>query len=215
MGPDKVTHGHPREAVAERNLQAILDAAEQLLARGEVPAISAVAAEARVSRPTVYAHFPDRRHLVEAVVARTVNGAMEAIAAAEPERGPALEALHRLIAASWAQLSRHEQIRAAAARELSTAAMHRSHQAAIGVLHSLVDRGRGEAAFRTDLPAELLVTATLGLMHAVADAVQTGVLESDAARATARTLIAELWQAPPPASDEPGVHVRPASTVSE
>ncbi len=187
------SHPHPREAVAERNVQAILDGAERLMSRGDQPTISAVAAEAGVSRPTVYAHFPDRRQLVEGVVERTVARAMAAIVAAEPERGPAAAALHRLIAASWEQLSRHEQIAAAAAGELSTEAMHRSHQAAIGTLHRLVDRGCREGAFRSDVPAELLVTGGLGLIHAIAGAVRGGVLDREAAAAAADKLVTELW----------------------
>lgn len=195
------TRSHPREAIAERNLEAILDGAERLITRGDAPTISAVASEAGVSRPTVYAHFPDRRRLVEAVVQRTVERSIQAIAAAEPERGPALQALHRLVAASWEQLSHHEQIAGAAAHELSVDAVHRSHQAAIGTLHRLVERGRSEAAFRTDLPAELLVTAALGLIHAVAEAARAGVLDSDAAGAAADKLITELWRGEAPAED--------------
>ena len=86
MDEAQAPHNHPREAIAERNLEAILDAAERLLARGDAPTISAVASAAGVSRPTVYAHFPDRRRIVEAVVERTVERAMKAIAAAEPDR---------------------------------------------------------------------------------------------------------------------------------
>lgn len=199
MSTWEATHGHPREAVAERNLEAILDGAERLMARGDAPTISAVASEAGVSRPTVYAHFPDRRRLVEAVVQRTVERAMHAIIAAEPEQGPALDALRRLTLASWEQLSRHQQIASAAAGELSTEATHRSHHAAIDALRRLIERGRGGGAFRTDLPAELLVTAALGLVHAVADANRQGVLDSDAAGAAAVTLISELWRGEAPA----------------
>ena len=89
---------HPREAVAERNLEAILDGAERLLARHESPTISAVATEAGVSRPTIYAHFPDRQRLLEALVARTVGRVMEAVDSAQPQCGPALEATARVIA---------------------------------------------------------------------------------------------------------------------
>ncbi|MGH2909381.1 MAG: TetR/AcrR family transcriptional regulator, partial [Solirubrobacteraceae bacterium] len=182
-------HTHPREAVAARNRAAVLDGAERLLSRGDAPSISAVAAEAGVSRPTVYAHFPDRRRLIEAVVERAVGIATEAIAAAEPEWGAALPALRRVIAASWEQLSRHEQIGQAAMSELSTAAIHRSHHAAIKALRRLAKRGRREGAFRTDLPTELLVTGALGLIHAIADGVRGGVLDPGDAGGAADTLV--------------------------
>ena len=184
---------HPREAIAERNVEAILDAAERLMARGDSPSVSAVAAEARVSRPTVYAHFPERRQLVEAVVERTVSHVTSAITSAEPEEGDAAEALRRLVAASWTELSRHELIGQTAARELSADAMHRSHHAALKLLHQLLERGQGDGSFRTDVPAELLVGAALALIHTTADATRHGVLAADAAGKTAEQLISEIW----------------------
>ncbi|HET8981005.1 MAG TPA: TetR/AcrR family transcriptional regulator [Solirubrobacteraceae bacterium] len=191
-GPN-VSRSHPREALAERNVDAILGAAEQLLARGVTPTMSAVAAQAGVSRPTVYAHFPDRTRLVEGVVERAVCRAMTAVATAEPDRGPAIDALHRLITASWEQLSQHERIGEAAQRELSSEAMHRSHHAAIAALQRLVDRGRYEGDFRTDIPAPLLVSGALALIHAIADSIRTGVIAPEAASRTVDKLVTELW----------------------
>lgn len=185
---------HPRQALAERNVEAILDAAERLMARGAAPSVSAVAAQARVSRPTVYAHFPDRSKLIEAVVERTVSHVATALASAQPAHGPAGEALERLVAASWAELGRHEQIGQAAARELSTEAMHRAHHAALTMLHELLERGQADGSFRSDVPAELMVKAALALIHMTADATREGVLAPDAAGATVQELIGALWR---------------------
>ena len=187
---------HPREAVAERNVKAILDAAERLMARGDSPSVSMVATEARVSRPTVYAHFPDRQQLVEAVVERTVSHVTSAIASAEPDEGEAAAALTRVVAASWAELSRHEVIRQAAARELSAEAMHRSHHAALTMLHQLLARGQADGSFRTDVPGPLLVNAALALIHTTADATRHRLLGADLAGAMAERLIDELWRGP-------------------
>lgn len=187
---------HPREAVAERNLEAILDAAERLMSRGEPPTVSAVAVEAQVSRPTVYAHFPDRQQLVEAVVERAVSHVTAAIASAQPAAGSADDALKRLVAASWGELSRHEAIGQAAARELSAEAMHRSHHAALTMLQQLLERGQADGSFRDDVPEALLVSAALALIHATADAVRHGVLAADVAGGTAEQLIGALWGPP-------------------
>jgi AcrR family transcriptional regulator len=89
-----------RRATAERNVAAILDAAEALLARGAAASTSAVAAEAGVSRVTVYAHFPTRESLLEAVVERAVRHATETLAAARLGEGSAIAALERLVAAA-------------------------------------------------------------------------------------------------------------------
>jgi TetR/AcrR family transcriptional regulator, mexCD-oprJ operon repressor len=170
-----------RQAIAERNVGAILDGAERLLERREQPSISSVAAEAGVSRPTVYAHFRDGERLIEALVERAVRRSMAALESAEPERGPPLDALRRVLATSWEELGRNEEIARAAAAELSADAMRRAHGAARGVLLQLVERGRQEGALRTDLPSGWLVTSCLALIHAAAEEVRATELEPKAA----------------------------------
>jgi TetR/AcrR family transcriptional regulator, mexCD-oprJ operon repressor len=192
----ETTSPHPREAIAERNLEAILDGAERLLARHESPSISAVATEAGVSRPTVYAHFPDRQRLLEALVARTVGRVMAAVESAEPERGAAPDAAARLLAASWEHLARHQDMAAASAAELSPDAMRRAHSAARDAILALVQRGRAEATFRNDLPAQWLVTATLALIHGAAEEVRAGSMGSEEALGVLVRSAQELLEGP-------------------
>ena len=164
-----------RRAIAERNVEAILDAVEALLERRAQPTISAVAAEAGVSRPTVYAHFPDRRALLEATVERAVEHAGVALDSAEPGSGDPVEALERVVAAAWRELDRNSAI--AGAVQLDPPALRRTHDAGQRRVRELVDRGRAEGAFRTDLPAEWLVTSFFALMHAAGDEVRAGRLD--------------------------------------
>src|SRR5919201_5514999 len=112
-----------RRATAERNVEAILDAAEALLARGAAASTSAVAAEAGVSRVTVYAHFPTREALLEAVVERVVHRATAAIDAVAIEEGAPLEALERLVGAAWGELERNRAVAQAASEQLNPAAL--------------------------------------------------------------------------------------------
>ena len=181
-----------RQAIAQRNVELILDAAERVLARGEQANISTVATVAGVSRPTVYAHFDDREQLIEALVERTVRRTMAALESAEPDRGPASNALERLLAASWEQLARHQDLAHAAAGELSTDAMRRAHHDARAVIAKLIERGRREGAFRTDLNAGWLVTTVLALIHAAAESVRAGELASDDALAALSLTITGL-----------------------
>lgn len=174
-------NANSKQATAERNLEAILDAAERLLADGKTATISAVATESKVSRVTVYAHFEDRQRLLEAVVERAVRRVMEAIAPAKTDEGPAVEALERLIAASWQELARNWAIRRASAAELSADAMHRVHGHAHRTIQALVERGREDGSFRSDVPVGWLVTSLLALIHAAADEVREGRLESEVA----------------------------------
>jgi AcrR family transcriptional regulator len=172
------THQH---AVAQRNIDAVLDAAERLLQSRRQPNISAVAAEAGLSRPTVYAHFSDRTRLVEAVVERAVTRAVAEIDAIEPDRGPAPGALERVIQTSWEQLAHSSAVADAAASELSADAMRRAHLKGRRRVRELTDRGRAEGAFRTDVPAGWLVTSFFALVHAARDEVAAGELTHEEA----------------------------------
>lgn len=172
-----------RSAVAERNVEAILDAVEVLLERRSQASITAVANEAGVSRVTVYAHFRTREELLEAVLERAVQRASVALEAAEPDRGPPLDALDRVIAAAWRELDRNRSIAQATAEQLSPAAMRRTHEAAHAprLIRRLVERGRQEGTFRTDLPADWLVTSCFALMHACGDEVRADRMAASAA----------------------------------
>ncbi len=184
-----------RRAIAERNIEAILDAAERLLERRAQASIAGVAAEAGVSRVTVYAHFATRDELLEAVVARAVGRATVALDAARPEHGPPLEALDRVIAAGWRELDRNRAIAQASAELLSPAALARAHEAAQGRIRALLERGRAAGAFRTDLPADWLVTSTFALMHACGEEVRARRIDPAAALEMLATTIRDMLTA--------------------
>ncbi len=185
-----------RHAIAERNVGAILDGAQRVLQRGEQVSISGVAAEAGVSRPTVYAHFPDLERLLEALVERTVRRTMAAVESAEPDRGHAIDALQRLLASSWEELSRHADIARASAADLSADAMQRAHHTARTVIRRLIERGRREGVFRTDVAVSWLVTTCLALIHAAAEEVRTGELSSKAALDALLVTVLDLFTRP-------------------
>src|SRR6478672_5277769 len=90
-----------RRAVADRNRAAILDAVEQLLTERQPLTMVALATAAGVSRPTLYAHFKTLGEVMGAAVERAVLDSLTALEAAEPDVGPADEALGRMVEASW------------------------------------------------------------------------------------------------------------------
>ncbi len=178
-----------RRAIADRNVQAILDAAEELLRQQAPVTIAAVAAQAGVSRVTVYAHFATGEALLEAVVERAVGLATAALAATEPQTGPPAEALARLVAVGWRELGRNAAMAEAAAARLSADAMARSHQAAHQQVAELVSRGRRDGTFRADVPESWLVTCCFALFHSCADEVRAGRLDpADAERVLTITI---------------------------
>jgi TetR/AcrR family transcriptional regulator, mexCD-oprJ operon repressor len=164
--------------VPERNVEATLGAAEDLLERRAPATIAAVASEAGVSRVTVYAHFPTREQLLEALVQR----ATASLEAAQPDAGSAVAALERMVAGSLEELGHHVAIAQAAAQELSPDTLRRAHETSLAAMRRLVERGRRTGEFRTDLPADWQVTSFYALLHAAGEDVQRG--RADAATAS-------------------------------
>jgi AcrR family transcriptional regulator len=182
-----------RRAAAERSVEAILDAAERLLATGAEASTSAVAAAAGVSRVTLYSHFPTRPALLEAVAERVVSHAAEAIAAAELARGDPSEALARLIEAAWGKLDRNLQVVAVGRAELSPDALRRAHEQIDAPILALIKRGRRSGAFRRDVPLTWLLATYYALMHAAVDELNAGRLTgAEALPILKRTITAAL-----------------------
>ncbi len=154
-----------RQATARRNAEAILDAAERLLARRTPLSVVAIAAEAGVSRPTLYAHYGSITEIVEAAVERSVVASLTAFEQAQPEDGAADQALLRMAEASWSQLGRYAALARGAGEHLTPGALHRTHEAMLAPLAALIERGRREGTFRTDVPAEWLLTLYFALVH--------------------------------------------------
>jgi len=179
--------------VATRNVEAILDAAGELLELEGHATISAVAAAAGVSRVTVYAHFPTWEALLEAAVERAVRHTTAALEAARPQDGPPGEALERLLAIGWQQLAGNQAMAQAVAELLPPEAVTRTHQAAHQTIASLLARGQADGSFRSDLPASWLVPATIALIHACNDAVRTGQIESGDALRILTTSVRDLF----------------------
>ena len=187
-----------RQAVAARNVGAILDAAEALIVAGAPLNFSALAANAGVSRPTVYSHFPGRAELVGAVMERSVRRAVAAIESAGPGEGSPPEALERVIRSAWGQLARHHEIARALGSEVPAGSMHAAHRDALALFERIVARGRSDGSFRKDLPVVWLVNACVGLMHAAASAVQGGQMRDRAARDALAVSVIDLCVGPAP-----------------
>jgi TetR/AcrR family transcriptional repressor of mexCD-oprJ operon len=181
--------------VADRNVEAILDAAEDLLQQGQAN-ISAIAVLAGVSRVTVYAHFPTWEALLEAAVERAVRRTMAVLESVPADDGPPVETLDRMLAAAWQHLARYGAMAAAVAELLSPEAVTRAHQAAHHTIGALLERGQADGSFRTDLPAGWLVTACIALIHACSDQVRTGQIDEHDAVRILTTSIRDLFTGP-------------------
>jgi len=182
-----------RRATAERNGAAILDATERLLEQHTPLSMVAIAGEAGVSRPTLYAHYKTIGDIVEAAVERSVVLSLEAFAAAQPESGPPMEALCRMLDASWRQLVVFEVIARGAADHLTPGALHRTHHAMLQPLHALIERGQADGCFRTDLPVDWLITAYFSLVHGADEHARTHALAREEALELLTRSVGELF----------------------
>jgi len=182
-----------RRADAERNIAAILDAATDCLGRQSQVSMADVAKAAGVGRVTLYAHFPSREVLLEAVLDRAIAQAGTVIEQSNPDEGPADDALRRLLRTSWQVLDRHLRLFEVAQRELGPARLREHHDPAISRIEHLLARGRKEEVFRTDLPLTWLVTCVYTLLHAAADDVNTGRLaQKNAGQVLEATILSAL-----------------------
>ncbi|RFU37446.1 TetR/AcrR family transcriptional regulator [Actinomadura logoneensis] len=186
-----------RRADAERNTAAILDAAAELLARAPDVGVGDIAKAAGVGRVTVYAHFPSREDLVRAVLARAIEESMAAIAGAASSDGPAEEAFSRLVRDGWPVLSRYGRLHEAAVRALPAEEVREHHDRPLEAVRALVERGRADGAFRTDLDTDWLVTTVYALLHAAADEVAAGKLDRGRAAGVLRTTLLSVLRPAP------------------
>ncbi|MFI7679505.1 TetR/AcrR family transcriptional regulator [Actinophytocola sp. NPDC049390] len=182
-----------RRADAERNIAAILDAATACLSRQPQVSMTEVARAAGVGRVTLYAHFPSREVLLDAVLERTIAQAGAVIEECKPDEGPADEALRRLLRSSWEVLDRYRRLFEVAQRELGPPRLREHHDPAMTRVEKLLTRGQDEGAFRTDLPLGWLVTTVYTLLHAAAEDVNVGRLaQDDAGRILDATVLSAL-----------------------
>jgi AcrR family transcriptional regulator len=175
--------GRQQRADARRNVEAILDAATTCLARDPDASIGEIAKVAGVGRVTLYGHFDSRATLVTAVVDRAIAEGDAALEAVDLDGDPA-EALVRLVQATWGVTYRYGALVVAAERVLHQDEMTAAHAAPRARAERLLERGRDEGRFRTDLPVSWLVTILHTVTHAAATAVYNGEMTADVAPGT-------------------------------
>lgn len=179
-----------QRADARRNIAAILDAALTCLARDPEASVGDIARAAGVGRVTLYGHFPNRADLVDAVFARTLAEADEALNAVDLTGDPRA-ALARLVGSSWQIVNRHRALLQAAQRTIGPDRIRDQHEIPHRRVEALIKRGRREGVFRTDLPITWLVATFHNVLHGAAEEITTGRLAERAAdHAIVATLLA-------------------------
>jgi len=171
-----------RRADAEQSVTAILQAAVQVLNADPGASVEDIARAAGVSRQTVYAHFPSREALLDAVVERASAEAVAAFEAAGLDEAPPAEALTRLLDAGWKASARYPFLwhlpAASAGEDLDR------HGPVVDRLQDIIRRGQESGDFDRGLSPGWLVTAALALGRAAEDEVKAGRMTTEEATTT-------------------------------
>jgi TetR/AcrR family transcriptional regulator, mexCD-oprJ operon repressor len=182
-----------RRADAERSVQAILEAALEALASDPDASMAEIARRAGVVRATIYAHFPTRESLLDAVMEHAVAEVAQATREAEPERGEPEEALERVLLATWQQLSQFHGVLAININRLSTKELHRRHLPITTQLAPLIERGQAEGVFRRDVPVEWHLAVVRAIVHTASSELQAGrISQAEVERTMLTTAVAAV-----------------------
>ncbi|MBB5963559.1 helix-turn-helix domain-containing protein [Planomonospora venezuelensis] len=185
-----------RRADAHRSAAAVLDAAVRVLGRRPEAGLEEVATAAGVTRQTVYAHFPSRRVLLDAVMDRITAEVVAAIVAADLDAGSAADALMRWLDTSWRIFERYPLLMHPSVAVTDPAESRERHRPINDRLHRLICRGQDTGEFDRVLSPAWLLTATMALGHAAGDEVAAGRLTSAQAGAALRRSVLRLYRAP-------------------
>ena len=178
-----------RRADAERSVAAILDAALEALASDPDSSMSEIARRAGVVRATIYVHFPTREALLDAVMEYAVGQVTDAMRGAEPQRGEPVEALERVLRATWQQLAQFHGLLALNTARLSAEELHRRHVPMLDQLEPLIKRGQKQGVFRSDLPVSWELAVIRSIVHTASHEIRGGRIPESVAEATMITTI--------------------------
>ena len=169
-----------KRADAQRNIAAILAAAGECLSRDPAASTSEIAKAAGVGRVTLYGHFPSRSDLVDAVFVHAIETGEESLGQVDLSGDPRA-ALARLTESSWHLVDRYRSLLIAAQDTLPPGRVRELHADPMARVERLLERGRTEGVFRTDLPTSWLVSVMHNVMHGAATEIQAGRITSDEA----------------------------------
>jgi len=167
-----LANGH-RRADAVRNREAIVSAAVQVLTHKPDAGLAEVARASGLTRTTVYAHFATREELLEELAGRALAETVHTLDVAEPDDGPADEALLRVVRASWRQVGSQARLLDMIGSALGPRAAE-MHAPVRERLLKLIKRGRRDGTFRRDVPERWLMTTYFTLVHAAGHEVAVG-----------------------------------------
>jgi AcrR family transcriptional regulator len=167
---------------AALNRTAILDAAAVLLNQDSGSSLSAIAAEAGLTRRAVYGHFETRDDLILALLTRGAEriAANIHLDSVDSANGDSREAIARLGALLWREIGHVQVMAQFAVRGPFMAVVGEALAPLRLLLREVVERGIAAGQLRTDLEASLLARLIEGAALAVLDEATRTPLEGAA-----------------------------------
>jgi AcrR family transcriptional regulator len=157
---------------ARLSVAAVLDAAIRTLGERPDASMDEIARAAGVSRQTVYAHFPSRDALIDAVIQQASAEFTALLDGLDPGQAPPVQALTRLLDAGWQIAARYPFLWLQPAVDSGKDADR--HAPVLDRMLDIVRRGQATGDFDDTVPAHWLLSACLALGRATEDEVKAG-----------------------------------------
>jgi len=157
---------------ARQSVAAVLDAAIRTLAGRPDASMDEIARASGVSRQTVYAHFPTRDALIDAVIERASAELTALFDGLDLDQAPPAQALTRLLEAGWQIADRYPFLWLQPAVDPGKDAGR--HAPVLDRMLDIVRRGQASGDFDASVPAHWLLSASLALGRATEDEVKAG-----------------------------------------
>ena len=176
LAADRSAHPQARRrrqrSDARHSIAAILQAATETLNANPGASVEDIARAAGVSRQTVYAHFPTREALLDAVIEHATAEVTAAFDTAGLDDLPPASALIRLLEAGWRVTARYPFVWHLPPVSANQDA-HR-HAPVLDRMLELIQRGQESGDLDATLPPGWLLTASLALGRAAEEEVKAG-----------------------------------------
>jgi AcrR family transcriptional regulator len=149
-----LTSDRPRRADAERNRARILQTASELFAdRGLDASMPELAERAGVGVGTLYRAFPDKDHLLGAVVAQRYQWFAEQVETAA-EAGDAWTAFSEVVCLGAALHVKDRAFQQCVRRVMTVAEVREARERTLAAMQRLIERAQAQGAMRADVTAE-------------------------------------------------------------
>jgi AcrR family transcriptional regulator len=157
---------------ARQSIAVVIDAAIRTLGDRPDASMDEIARAAGVTRQTVYAHFPSRDALIDAVTEQATAEVTGLLDGLDLDQAPPAQALTRLLDAGWQVAARFPFLWLQPAVDPRKDADR--HAPVLDRMLDIVRRGQASGDFDASVPAHWLLSACLALGRVTEDEVKAG-----------------------------------------